>query len=48
LQLSNVKPSQARNGVFSKGIKNINSAFEKVDRLLEQKLTAVSFTKLRH
>jgi hypothetical protein len=42
LQLSNVKPTQVSNGVTSKG-GNLNSAFEKADRLLEQKLAGSQF-----
>jgi hypothetical protein len=49
LQLFNVKPTQVSNGGTSKKIRNLNSAFEKADRLLEQKLIgSLSFTKLRH
>jgi hypothetical protein len=43
LQLSNVKPTQVSNGGTSKGIGNLNLAFEKADRLLEQKLTGSQF-----
>ncbi len=43
LQLSNVKPTQVSNGGTSKIIGNPNSAFEKADRLLEQKLTGSQF-----
>jgi hypothetical protein len=39
LQLSNDKPTQVSNGGTSKGIGNLNSAFEQADRLLAQKLT---------
>ncbi len=45
LQLSNVKPTQFSNGGTSKGIGNLNSAFEKADSLLEQKLTGSQFQK---
>jgi hypothetical protein len=55
LQLSNVKPTQVcsaqagrqviynSNGSTSKVIENLNSAFEKADKLLEQKLTGSKF-----
>jgi len=43
LQLSNVKPTQVSNGGTSKGIGYLNSAFEKADSLLEQKLTGRQF-----
>jgi hypothetical protein len=43
LQLSNVKPTQVSNGGTSKGIGNLNSAFEKA--LLEQKLTGNQFQR---
>jgi hypothetical protein len=43
LQLSNVEPTQVSNGSTSKGIGNHNSAFEKADSLLEQKLTGSQF-----
>jgi hypothetical protein len=42
LQLSNVKPTLVSKGRTSKGIGNLNSAFEKADRLL-QKLTGSQF-----
>jgi hypothetical protein len=43
LQLTNVKPTQVSNGGTSKGIGNLNSAFEKA--LLEQKLTGIQFQR---
>jgi hypothetical protein len=43
LQLSNVNPTQVINGGTSKGIGNLNSAFEKA--LLEQKLTGSQFQR---
>jgi hypothetical protein len=45
LQLSNVNPTEVSNGGTSKEIGNLNSAFEKADRLLEQKLTASQFQR---
>jgi hypothetical protein len=42
-QLSNVKPTQVSNGGTSKGMGNLNSAYEKDDSLLEQKLTGSQF-----
>jgi hypothetical protein len=45
-QLSNVKPTQDSNGSTSKGIGNLNSAFEKADRLQEQKLTGSHFHEI--
>jgi hypothetical protein len=43
LQLTSLKPIQVGNVGTSKGIGNLNSAFEKADRLLEQKLTSSKF-----
>jgi hypothetical protein len=43
LQLFIVKPTQVSNGSTLKKIRNLNSAFEKADRLLEQKLTGSQF-----
>jgi hypothetical protein len=42
LQLFNVKPTQVSDDA-SKEIGNLNSAFEKTDRLLEHKLTGSQF-----
>jgi hypothetical protein len=43
LQLSNVRPTQVSYGGTSKEIGNLNSAFEKADSLLDQKLTGRQF-----
>jgi hypothetical protein len=48
LQLSNVKPTQVNNGCTSKRNGNLNSPFEKADRILEKSLPAIILTKLRH